>query len=253
VGDAELVRATQIEFRLRLAIMALIVTAGFWSPWIEAWGIGQRTTLLEWLALELSRLGLFSFTVATPVVIVCATAMAALGAILRVWGTAWLGTGVVNNLEMQAGTMMPGGPFRYVRNPLYLGTGSMIGAMSFAMPVSGAALTIALIAVFLLRLILAEEAFLTRELGEPYRQYRRSVPRLIPRIRTNLPAGKGHPHWGRALLAETYPIGVFLILATLSWRYENALLVKAFLICFGVSLLVRALMPMKASAVASAP
>ena len=233
--------------------MALIVTAGFWSPWIEAWAMGQRTTLLGWSALELSRLGLFSFTVATPVVIVCATAMAALGAILRVWGTAWLGIGIVNNLEMQAGTVMPGGPFRYVRNPLYLGTGLMIAAMTCEMPVSGAVLTIALIAVFLLRLILAEEAFLTRELGEPYRQYLRSVPRLFPRLRTNLPAVKGRPQWGRALLAETNPIGVFLILAILSWRYENTLMVKAFLICFGVSLVVRALMPMKALAVASAP
>ena len=233
--------------------MALIVTAGFWSPWIEAWGIGRRTTLLEWLALELSRLGLFSFTVATPVVTVCATAMAALGAILRVWGTAWLGTGVVNNLEMQAGTVVPGGPFRYVRNPLYLGAAFMIAAMSFAMPVSGAVLTIVLFAVFLLRLILAEEAFLTRELGQPYGQYMRNVPPLFPKLRTNLPAVKGHPQWGRALLAETNPIGVFLILATLSWRYENTLMVKAYLICFGVSLVVRALMPMKGPAAASAP
>jgi protein-S-isoprenylcysteine O-methyltransferase Ste14 len=244
-------RASQIEFRLRLAIITVIVVLGFWSPWIEAWGIGHRTSLLEWLALELSRLGLFRFTVATPVVIVIATAIAALGAVFRVWGTAWLGAGVANDLEMKAGFVMAGGPYRYVRNPLYLGTGLMIAAMSFAMPVSGAVFTLILIAAFQLRLILGEEAFLTARLGEPYRQYLRSVPRLFPRLRTNLPALHEHPQWGRALLAEANPIGVFLIFAIVSWRYENSLMIKAFLICFGVSLVLRAFAPVKSPAVAS--
>ncbi len=236
-------KATQIEFRLRLAILFGIVAVGFWSPWIEARGIGPRISLLEWSALELSRLGLFNFTVATPVVIGIATAIAALGAALRVWGTAWLGAGVVNNLQMNAGTVMTGGPFRYVRNPLYLGTGLILAAMSFTMPVTGAVFAIVLVAIFQLRLILGEEAFLSARLGESYQQYLRSVPRLFPRLRPNMPAAQGQPQWGRAVLAEINAIGVFLIFAALSWRYENMLMIKAFLICFGISLVVRALMP----------
>ncbi len=192
----QVMRASHLEFRLRLAIMVAIIALGFWSPWIELWGIGRRTSLLEWFALEISRLGLFSFTVATPVVIVCATAVAALAAVLRIWGTAWLGAGVVNNLEMKAGAVMAGGPFRYVRNPLYLGTWLMIAAMSFAMPVTGALFTLVLLSFFLVRLILGEEAFLERQLGEPYKLYLRSVPRLFPRLRSNLPAAHDHPHLG---------------------------------------------------------
>jgi hypothetical protein len=69
------------------------------------------------------------------------------------------------------------------------------------------------------------------------------VPRLFPRLRTNLPEIPERPHWFRALLAETNPIGVFLILAVLSWRYENTIMIKAFLICFGFSLVMRALLP----------
>lgn len=243
-------RASQIEFRLRLAIITAMVVLGFWSPWIEAWGAGRRISLLEWSALELSRLGLFDFTVATPVVIVFAAAIAALGAVLRVWGTAWLGAGVVNSRTMIAGSAMAGGPYRYVRNPLYLGTGLMIAAMSFAMPASGAVFTMVLLAVFQLRLIFGEEAYLSAQLGEPYQQYLSAVPRLFPRIRSNLPAAKGEPQWGRAVLAEINPIGVFLILAGLSWRYENVLMIKAFLICFGISLVTRALMPLKDAAAA---
>lgn len=246
-------RATQIEFRFRLAIIFAIVVLGFWSPWIEIWGIGSRVSLLEWSALQLSRLGLFNFTVATPVVIVIAAVIAALGAWFRVWGTAWLGAGVVNHREMNAGLVMTAGPYRYVRNPLYLGTGLMIAAMSFTMPITGAVFTIMLIAFFQLRLILGEEAFLSARLSEPYQKYLRSVPRLFPRLRTNLPVDKGQPQWGRAVLAEVNPIGVFAILAGFSWRYENMLMIKAFVICFGVSLVVRALMPMKNPEVALTP
>ena len=43
--------ASAIEFRLRMPINAVIIILGFWAPWIEAWHIGRRISLLEWLAL----------------------------------------------------------------------------------------------------------------------------------------------------------------------------------------------------------
>jgi protein-S-isoprenylcysteine O-methyltransferase Ste14 len=238
-------RASQLEFRLRMGIMAAIICLGFWSPWIETWGMGHRISLLEWSALELSRLGLFRFTVATPAVIVCSAAIAALAAVLRVWGTAWLGPGVVNNIDMKAGVVMAGGPFRYVRNPLYLGTWLMVVAMSFDMPVTGACFAVIVIAFFLFRLILGEEAFLKGQLGDSFKLYLRSVPRFFPRLRPNLPAVEGRPQWGRAMRAEINPVGVFLIIVVLTWRYENRLMVQAFLISFGFSLVTRALLPGK--------
>ena len=45
-------RATAIEFRLRMAINAAIIILGFWAPWIEPLALGRRITLLEWLALS---------------------------------------------------------------------------------------------------------------------------------------------------------------------------------------------------------
>jgi hypothetical protein len=69
------------------------------------------------------------------------------------------------------------------------------------------------------------------------------VPRLIPQLRTSLLRSAQTPHWGRAVLAEINPIGVFLITAVVSWRYDQALMLRAILISFGVSLVVRALMP----------
>jgi protein-S-isoprenylcysteine O-methyltransferase Ste14 len=225
-----------------MVIMVTIVILGFWSPWTETLRIGERNSLLEWLALEASRLDLLRFTYATPVVIVLGSLIALLGAILRVWGSAYLGFGTVLHAEMQAGGVMADGPYRYVRNPLYLGLWCMLAAMSFLMPATGALVCMVLITIFLLRLILGEEAFLTAKLGEPYREYLRAVPRLFPRLRASLPAAGNKPHWMVALLSELNPIGVFFTLACLSSSYDRTVMLKGILISFGVSMVVRAFM-----------
>lgn len=226
-----------------MAINAAIIILGFWSPWIEKWGLGRRMTLLEWLALELGRTELVRFTVAVPIVIVVSALIAAVAAALRVWGTAYLGSGIVNSLDLKAGAVVADGPYRYVRNPLYLGLWFMVAAVGFIMPVTGALFAVVLVSVFMVRLILAEEAFLAARICEPYALYRRAVPRLFPRVRTNLPKGGGRPHWVRAVLAELTPIGVFVSLAFLSWSYDSRLMGRTILIFFGASLVVRALLP----------
>lgn len=233
-------RASALEFRLRVVILFVIVVVGFCSPWI---GAGRRISLLEWLSLELGRAGVLRFTAAIPTVIGLSIVLALIGAVLRVWGTASLGPGVVNHVEMQAGAVVAAGPYRYVRNPLYLGSLFMFAAMAFAMPPTGALFALLLIAFFQMRLNLGEEAFLTAQLGEPYRAYLRSVPRLFPRLRSNLPVQKQAAQWGRAVLAELQPIGIVVIFAALTWRYDNWLLIKAIVINFGVSLVARALVP----------
>jgi len=236
-------RASKIEFRLRMLIMTTIIVVGFWSPWIEQLDLGRRISLLEWLALMMSRAGLLRFTYATPAVIVAGSLLAAVGAVLRVWGTAYLGYGTVHHGEMQAGAVMADGPYRYLRNPLYVGGWCMMAAMAFIMPPTGALFAVPLITLFLLRLILGEEAFLTEQLGEPYCAYLRVVPRLFPRLRGAPPAAGNKPHWLTALATELNPIGVFVTLAVLSWWYDNELMLKGILVSFGLSLVVRALMP----------
>lgn len=236
-------RASAIEFRLRMAINATIIILGFWAPWIEALGIGRRITLLEWSALELGRTSLVRFTVAVPLVIVVGALIAAIGAVLRVWGTAYLGPGTVNSFEMKAGAVLADGPYRHVRNPLYIGVWFMVAAIAFIMPATGALFVMVLISVFLLRLILAEEAFLSAQLGEPYELYKRAVPRLVPSLRARLHTGGIRPRWLRAALAEVTPIGVFITLAFLSWSYDSRLMGRAILIFFGASLIMRALLP----------
>ncbi len=236
-------KASAIVFRLRMVIMIAIVVVGFWSPWIGSLGLGSRCSLLEWLPLELSRLGLLSFTVAAPTVIILGALLAAIGAILRVWGTAYLGYGTVHHGQMQAGMVMADGPYRYVRNPLYLGGWFMMLAAGFLMPPTGAFFSTILLTVFFLWLILGEEAFLTAKLGEPYREYLGAVPRLFPQPGRSLRAAGHKPHWAIAFLTELNPIGIFITLAFLSWSYDQTLMLKGILISFGASMVVKALMP----------
>jgi len=109
-------KASAFLFRYRMLMIAVIIFIGFWAPWIPLLHLGSRIPLLEWLALELSRLGLLSFTVATPVVILCGAFIAALGVLFRIWGSAWLGHGVVLHSQMLAGSLTADGPFRYLRS-----------------------------------------------------------------------------------------------------------------------------------------
>ena len=230
-------------FRFRTVFLTVIVCMGFWAPWIELWGVGSRIPLLEWLALEISRLGLVRFTLATPVVIVCGAFIAAMAVVFRIWGSAWLGHTVVLNSQMKAGSLMADGPYRYVRNPLYLGVFCMIAALALLMPATGALFVLIAVPAYLFCLILGEEAFLVTQLGEPYRIYLRSVPRLFPRLRTTQTPTGNKPHWRQAVLSEINPIGVFVTIAFLSWTYDNWLMIRAILVSFGISLVFRALMP----------
>ena len=235
-------RASEIEFRLRMPIIAAIVMLGFWAPWIGEADLGQRISLLEWLALEVSRTGVLRFTYATPVVIVLGALFGLIGAVLRVWGAAYLGYATVQGSRMQAGWMMADGPYRYMRNPLYVGSWFTLAATVLVMPPTGALLAFVLLTVFYLRLTLGEEAFLAATLGTPYRDYLSSVPRFVPQLRRSLPPAGNKPRWFTALFTELFPIGVFITLAVLAWRYDHQLMLEGIFWSFAASLLVRGLM-----------
>jgi protein-S-isoprenylcysteine O-methyltransferase Ste14 len=215
---------------------------GFWAPWLGPVDFSRRISTLAWLAMEISRLGIASFSVAASVVIVAGALAALVGAVLRVWGAAYLGYSTVHHEDMQGSAVMAAGPFRYMRNPLYLGGWFMMLAICLLMTPSGALFAMALVTIFYLRLILGEEAFLAAKLGEPYREYLRAAPRLVPSMRSGLPASQAKPHWLIAVLTEINPIGVFVALAFLSWSYDNELMLKFILATFLLSMVVRGLM-----------
>jgi protein-S-isoprenylcysteine O-methyltransferase Ste14 len=234
-----MMNAAALEFRFRVFIFVSLYLIGFLAPW-EFRG-GHQGTL--WLAAStlLARGGWISLAAATVAVTFVSLACLVLGTILRVWGTAYLGSGVMRGAAMQGEAFVAAGPYRYVRNPLYLGSWLLALGVSVLMPTSGAAFFLVAFSVFVLLLIRAEERFLSAKQGEVYQQYRRSVPRLWPRfIGANAATSAARPHWVQALFAETYPVAITLCFAVLAWRYNARILVQCVLICYGVSLVVRA-------------
>ena len=223
-------------------IQIVIVSVALWAPWVKPLDLKLRMSTLEWLALEIGRTGIATFAAAVPVVIVTGALLAAMGAWLRVWGAAYLGYDVVHHAQMQAGGVMAAGPYRYVRNPLYLGGWFMMAAISLLLTPSGALFLIVLTGVFYLRLILGEEAFLAAKLGEPYREYLHAVPRIVPRLRAGIPAAAAHARWLVAILTELMAIGTLITMVVVPWSYNNIAALQGILISFVVSMTVRGLM-----------
>jgi protein-S-isoprenylcysteine O-methyltransferase Ste14 len=237
------VKATRFEFRYRVAINCALYFLGFLAPW-ERFGAGANPNpprLWSWLAIEAARTGLVSTGGAYLAVTVAAVPLAVLGAWFRLWGTAYLGSFVMRNQAMQAGAVMASGPYRYLRNPLYLGMLLNAFAVAILMPVTGALVFLLGIVFFTLRLIGGEEAFLTGELGGAYLDYRKAVQAIVPSLRPRLEASPVRPRWGQSLMAEVYPVGTAVCFIALAWSYDANLLIRCVLICFGLSLIARAI------------
>lgn len=245
-------RATAFEFRYRFWFLVAIYTLGFTAPWdfvLHLDGAGPNAHVWGLLAALLAQSGAIGISAAFNMLLAAATVCALAGAGLRTWGAAYLGTGVVHDTEMRSDRVVADGPFRHVRNPLYLGSWLNTLALALLMPPSGAIFTIAMIVFFELRLILGEEAFLRAKLGEPYVAYLAKVPRLVPRFAVQGSrfegregsGGVGHTtHWAPAALTEIYMWGSALTFAVLGWRYNAMLLVQGVLVSLGLSLVVKA-------------
>ena len=233
--------AAALPFRFRVVIFLLLYLIGFLPPWGAIVRGGSDGTL--WLAASTltARTGWIGLAAATVTVTLIALVCLAMGAVLRVWGTAYLGSGVMRGAVMQGDRLVGEGPYRYLRNPLYLGSWLMGFATSLLMPPSGAAFFLAAFTLFVLFLISAEERFLTAELGDVYQQYCRRVPRLWPGRGAGDAIPSTRPHWLQALLAETYPITFTLCFAIFAWSYNARILIRCLLICYGLSLIIRAL------------
>ena len=217
-------KATPLEFRFRFYILAALYFLGFvapWDYWLHADSIRTWQLLASWPA----RSGWLSFNAATIVVLLLAIIWALKGALLRTWGTAYLSPSVVQDHAMHGEGIIVAGPFRYVRNPLYLGNLFHTMALALLMLPTGAVFCILAIGIFQLRLIAAEESFLTAKLGEPYLAYCAKVPRLIPALTPRLPASTVRPRWPLAFLGEIYMWGVVITFAILGWRYNSILLI----------------------------
>ena len=191
-------KATAIEFKLRGLWIGLIFWFGFMLYNVDHVNLGQ--VIIEFLVRHTNANELL---VAHGVFAVSAS-LAVLAALIRTWATSYLSKEVVHNAQMYSDVVVADGPYRYTRNPLYLGTDLLALSMAPMASRLGAAVIVLGIVVFNYRLIFREEDEFQAQQSERYSSFLQRVPRLIPALSPRLPVGGRRADWKSGFLGESY-------------------------------------------------
>jgi protein-S-isoprenylcysteine O-methyltransferase Ste14 len=220
-------RATLFEFRHRWWLIFFIFLAAFFAYFIDPMNSG--VAIVDWLA---RRLATTASDNSYRLIFALATLLLALAAYLRTWGTSYLQAEVMRDSRVHTERLLADGPYRYVRNPLYLG--NIFMALGEGLMASRIGLLILLVGmtVFVIRLLLREEAELLRDQGESYRCYCAAVPRLLPSLTPRVPPAGNAPHWDQSFRAEL----MFWLLALAMAAFTATLNIKVFWGVFAVAM-----------------
>lgn len=229
-------RASNFEFRFRFWIFGALFWIAFSSYSIDHQNAGAA--LVDWIA---HLRGVHASDAAYRIAFFVAAAFCLAGAAVRTWGTAYLNPEIMVDGRMHSSRLVADGPYRYVRNPLYLGNillaigfGAMASRLGFVILIVGMIL-------FVYRLILREEGGMLASQGERFAAFCGAVPRLLPLLRPKLPASGAKPDWGAGLLGEafmwTMAASILAFAITLNLHVFWIVLVLAFVVygaCYAV-------------------
>lgn len=226
-------RATKFEFEYRFWIFAAIFFIGF-----ELYRFDHKNAAASLLVAIAPFLDLNSTAGSNWL-----RAIFALGTLLvfsaaahRTWATAYLRTEIVHDMSLHAHSVVADGPYRYVRNPLYLGNKFMAAGIGLMASRAGWVFIVVAIWLFDYRLILREEDGLLATQGETYRSYKDSVPRLLPSFRPRVPSSGMRPQWRQALAGESlfwmFGIAMLVFTITLDTRIMWVVFASGFVVYF---------------------
>ena len=192
-------RATEFEFRHRFWIISGTFCLGFSCYMWDHVNMSVAMTRMVLGGLNSPLAGLWIRTILAVGVL-----MVTLAALVRSWAEAYLHSSVVHDSKLHSDRLVADGPYRYLRNPLYLGNILLaVGMVPMASRTGSLVLVLGTIP-FVFRLILREEASLLESQGDSYRRYFETVPRLWPSLRPRVPAGGGRPNWVDGFAGETF-------------------------------------------------
>jgi protein-S-isoprenylcysteine O-methyltransferase Ste14 len=190
-------RATEFEFRYRFWIIFALFWAGF-----GAYSLQQVN--LAVLLLRAIAPGSETNDTALHLVFGLAALLGILAAALRSWASAYLRTDVVHDTALRTEGLVGDGPFRFVRNPLYLGNILLSLSMALLMSPLGAFVLVFGQTFFLLRLIAREEWELAHSEGDRFAAYCAAVPRLVPSLVPRVPSGRTEARVVEGLAGESF-------------------------------------------------
>ena len=191
--------ASDFEFKNRFWIIGGIFFLAFVAYNLDHQCSGAA--IVEWLARAR---GTTANNIDYHLIFALAALVAMLAALLRTWGTAYLKAEVMVGQRLHTTQLVADGPYRHVRNPLYLG--NILLALGFGLMASRIGFFILVVGmwVFVYRLILREEAGILASQGDSYRAYCAAVPRLLPSLRPKVPPAGGVANWADGLLGEAF-------------------------------------------------
>ena len=190
-------KATEFEFRYR----SLLNLIQFWIAF-QLYSV-DRVNVVE----ALVRWGKLQSSLPVHVIFGFGALLVGLAAAMRTWAAAYLRSDVVHDPALHTETLVADGPFRHVRNPLYLGTFLLSVGIGMLASRSGFVFLVGGAAVRILRLIGREEDELEKQQGAAFREFCRRVPRLFPSLRPRVPAAGLKPQWGQAFRGEAFMWG----------------------------------------------
>ncbi len=137
---------------------------------------------------------------------------------IRLWAVHHIGA-ISRTRSDRLGPLIAGGPFAYVRNPLYLGNillwaGFCIGArLLWLLPI-----VILLLALEYHAIVRWEEGLLAERIGEPYTRYVATVPRWLPNLRVQASRTPSAVFsWRQTLFSERGTLIAIALGALLLW------------------------------------
>ncbi|HET9099984.1 MAG TPA: methyltransferase [Acidobacteriaceae bacterium] len=232
-------KLAEFLLRFRRVMFTLVFVIAFWAPW-ERVGRAHPGSTWLWLAGTLTAIGFFSIAISTLLVISTATLALLLAALVRTWAAAYPASDVAHDRDIVSPRVVADGPYRYVRNPLYVGTWLLTTALCILMPPGGALFALVAVTLLIVAWVIAEERKLTIKRGEGYAAYQKTVPRFFPAIMPRIPEGTAQPHWLQGFLREIHLWGMTITYLIFAHRYKATILEQGVLISLGITLLVRA-------------
>ena len=198
-----------------------MITAGRAKPWEFRWRIVIMLASLPVGAILFTMAGMSVGRWEAPQTELwqrtSAATLAAVGLMLRVWGTHALSAQRMLRLQAHGETLVESGPFGILRNPLYLGTMLVIIGWSVLYGWLAAHLFAVFHAIRFQRIVVYEESLIAAESGKGFDDYCRRVNRWWPRW-SNIPQA-GWPRCSLAAVLSNGPfvgmaIGLFIITGT---------------------------------------
>lgn len=193
-------RATEFEFRHRFWLIAAFYFLTFESyRWDR---VNISVALTRWMLGSAVNVDVPPASMLLRALFILAAVIAGVAALIRTWAGAYLRSDVIHDTALHSDSLLADGPYRYLRNPLYLGT--ILLAIGIGMLASrlGWVILVATNVIFNYRLIFREESELLRTQGKPYQDFLAAVPRLFPALRPRLPSSGMKPRWREAFQGE---------------------------------------------------